>query len=124
MKTIKLVTVLMVTVLFSNLSTAANPQKGGADNKAGVLVEKLSKDIVLTNHQKKEITEKAKVFMTDVEKVKSSTDNEEKKLTKERIGKAYNMALDSILTNEQKEQLLVKQNERKEALIKKYQTQQ
>lgn len=124
MKTTKLFIALIFIIFFSGVLHASGPSKEGVDNKAGVLVERLSKDIVLTNRQKKEITEKAKIFMTDVEKVKNSTDNEEKKLAREKSGKVYNMALDSILTNEQKEQLLVKQNERKEALIKRYQTQQ
>jgi len=124
MKTTKLIIAFFAIIFLSNLSTVAYPQTGGADNNAGLMVEKISKDIVLTNHQKKEITEKAKIFITKAEKANKLTDNEEKKLTRQRIGKEYRMALDSILTTEQKEQLMLKQNQRKEALIKRYQTQQ
>jgi hypothetical protein len=129
MKNTKLITVFIFLLLFSNALNALNPS---ADDKANRIIEKLSQDIVLTESQKAEITgkvkvlmtsiEKVKVLMTSIEKVKVLTNSYENNPKVIGFIKDYKMALDSILTTGQKQQLLVKRNERREALINKYMT--
>jgi len=122
MKITRLITSLTVMLLFSNVLTATNPPIEKAGNKANIMVEDLSKYIVLTEYQKAKIETWSKDYMVKIKNANKLVNREELVASKKAIIQEYKMSLDSILTNEQKTQRLVKQNERIEAVISKYRT--
>jgi len=121
MKTPKVFTVFFVIILFTNVLYAGNSSQGNTDDKANKMVERLSKDIALTDSQIVIIRAKAKAYRIKFEESNKITNQKDFVLKKIKTSKEYRMALDSILTNNQREQLTIKQEERREAILSKYQ---
>ena len=114
MKTLKLIMAFIAILFFTNLLFAGNPE-----NFATKKVAKLCKDIVLTDSQKVIIQAKAKVFAIKVQNASSLTNNTEKTSILNQAGQEYKTALDSVLTTEQKTQLVTKRNERRDIIMNK-----
>jgi len=114
MKTPRLITAVIAILLFSNLIFAGNPE-----NYATKKVVKLCKDIVLTDSQKVIIQAKAKVFASKMQSASLITNNIEKTSIQNQAVQGYKMALDSVLTTEQKTQLITKRNERRDIIMNK-----
>jgi len=105
----KLITVLIAILVFTNLLFAGNPQ--GIANK---MVAKLSKDIELTDSQKVIIQAKAQAFAVTLQNTNTNASTDQKQ-----VHQAYKATLDSVLTKEQKTQLVTKRNARRDAAINK-----
>lgn len=120
MKKLKLSAALISLLMFQNLVLAINPN-ANVDNIAAKMVSILSKDIVLTDSQKTVIQQNAKTFILRFNEASASKTGNEKLATMN-FSKEYKIALDGILTLEQKEQLILKRNERKQILTNKYKT--
>jgi len=114
MRITKQIITFIALLFFSNVLSASDLLRGNLDSKANMMVEKLCKDLVLTDNQKAEIKKKAKVFIDKNLGANEISNNESLILAKRENYKEYKMALDSILTTEQRDQLAVKQNERNE----------
>jgi len=109
MKKLKLMTALIAVLLFSDLVFAGNPE-----NLANKIMAKLGKDISLTDSQKVFIQAKLQTFVVTLQNSNSNVDANTKKAYH-----AYLATLDSILTTEQKTQLITKRNARRDASINK-----
>jgi hypothetical protein len=114
MKTSKSLMLAFATLLLSTSLFAGNPE-----NLATKIVAKLSKDIVLTDSQKVVIQTKAKELALKRQNADALSDKTEKTELKRQASQSYKAIVDSLLTNEQRQQLKVKQNERRDAMIKK-----
>lgn len=114
MKKLKFMLACSAILMFSNLAFAVNP-----DNLANKMVTKLSKDIVLTDSQKVVILAKATELTVKRQSANTLTDKTEKSDLKKQVFQEYKAVLDSLLTSEQKQQLSLKQTERRDAIIKK-----
>jgi uncharacterized membrane protein YbjE (DUF340 family) len=114
MKTPKLMTALIAILLFTNLLFAGNPE-----NIVTKKVAKLCEDIVLTDSQKVIILAKANMFATKMQSASSLTKDTEKNSILNQAGQEYKTALDSVLTIEQKTQLVTKRNERRDIIMNK-----
>lgn len=121
MKTLKLIILFIIPIVFTGILQAGNPSNMKAEDRAKVIVEKLCKDVALTDSQKVAIEIKAKEFMVKMDNSNKQKTKEVKHAQKKEASSSYRAALDSILTFEQKDQLMLKQNERKEAIITKNQ---
>lgn len=121
MKTLKLIILFIIPIVFTGILQAGNPSNMKAEDRAKVIVEKLCKDVVLTDSQKVAIEIKAKEFMVKMDNSNKQKTKEVKHAQKKEASSSYRAVLDSILTFEQKDQLMLKQNERKEAIITKNQ---
>jgi len=123
MKTAKIITLIISVLLLSNVLNATTPPKINAESKANMMVDRLSKDFVLTDIQKSEINAKAKIFIEKINNANEIKDRNKLIFTKKGIYNEYKIALDSILTDEQRVQLSAKQEERENLIISKYKNQ-
>jgi len=110
MKKLKLVTAIIAIFLISNLLFAGNPE-----NIAVKMIEKLSNDVILTDSQRVVIQTKADEYVLKMQNVNLITNIEEQFALRKQISKEYDASLDSLLTIEQREQLMIKIKERKDA---------
>jgi hypothetical protein len=115
MKKLKLITALIAIFFFSGLLFAGNP-----DNLATITVGKLNADISLTDSQKVIIQANAKELFVQMQKANSLTNKTDISTDKKLAYEQYKATLDSVLTREQKAQLITKQNERRRAIENKY----
>jgi len=106
MKTPKVLTAIIAILLFSNFLFAGSPE-----NTKSYMVEKLCKDIVLTDSQKVIIEAKADIFDAILQSGVPTKDNNDLI----QAFRGYKAALDSLLTGAQKEQLIQKHNARRDA---------
>jgi len=109
MKKQKLIATLIAILIFSNLIFAGNSQ-----DIVNKIVSKLSKDITLTDSQKVIIQAKLQTFAVILQNSNSNVDENTKQAYH-----AYHATLDSILTTEQKTQLISKRNARRDATMNK-----
>lgn len=122
MKKFKLMTAVVAILLFSNFIFAGNPVKYNADKLANLMVDKLSKDIVLTDNQKVTILAKAKEFVEKRQNSNALSNETNKTASKKQAIQDYKSILDSILTVDQKNQLSIKLMDRKQMVINKHKT--
>jgi hypothetical protein len=78
------------------------------------MVTKLSNDIALTDSQRVVIQAKANDFAVKMQNANSLTNADAKTTTKKQALSDYKTFLESVLTNDQKQQLTLKQNNRKQ----------
>ena len=95
---------------------AAKPINVNVSDFAKCKLKQLSVDIVLTDSQKILINKKAVEFGTKITKMDSLT----YMVFMPQANQEYKMALDSILTNDQKTQLIQKRKARKEEAITEF----
>jgi hypothetical protein len=99
---------------------AEKPLIENPENIATIMIEKLGYDVQLSDSQKMIIKLKAKEFVVKM-KTGNSVSNEKDKFSyKKQASNQYHAALDSILTDNQKEQIKLKIAEREVATQKKY----
>lgn len=115
MKTPKLIMACMAIVLCTNFLFAGNPKNDATDNLATLLIEKLGKDIVLTDSQKVKVKQNLKVYIVKMQNAHALSNNSEKFTLKKQAGTDYQTSLDSLLTSDQKDQLNAKIKERENA---------
>lgn len=122
MKRPRLIMAVAATFVCLNFTFAVNPQKATPETIAASMVSELDKDVALTDSQKTIILSRAKLFVVGVQNVNASTKSniDENIESKKVLAFDYAMVLDSILTINQKEQLQLKRDERKQAAINKY----
>ena len=113
MKKLKFLLVSAAFFMFFNLLFAENPKTSGTeDNLAIMLIEKMGKDVVLTDSQKLVIKTKLKTYIIKMQNAHALTKNDERFSKKEQANNEYQSSLDSILTPSQNQQLHLKITER------------
>ena len=113
MKKFKLITAVIAVLVYTNLLFAGNPKTSGSeDNLANLLIEKMGKDVVLTDSQKLVIKTKLKTYIIKMQNAHALTKNDERFSKKEQASNEYQSSLDSILTPTQSQQLQLKIKER------------
>ena len=113
MKTTKFILALIAISFSVNILFAGNPKKGENDKLANDMLSKLCKDIVLTDSQKIVIVQKLNNFLQNRQDANVKSNDKEKAQYKKESYEMYKIALDSLLTNEQKITLENKRIERK-----------
>ena len=83
-------------------------------------MERLDREVVLTDSQKVVILEHAKTLAVKSQNTRSMANTDAVLLQRKSDVQEYKKALDAILTDEQKEALIKKRDERREAIAKKY----
>lgn len=119
MRKIKLISVIILVMIISDLVFAGNTLKKDVDNLATIMIEKLNADVILTDSQKVIMHAKAKEFISAMQNSNKNTDKENKSSAKKEAYQKYKASLDSLLTDEQKTQLQKKRSEQKAADIRK-----
>jgi predicted ATP-dependent Lon-type protease len=118
MKQLKLITAVVAAFVCLNFVFAGKPLKGTTENLATILVDKLGKDVQLTDSQKVAIKEYTKKFITNMESADSIPTNEAKFKSKEQISQNYEAVIDSLLTTDQKTQRKIKIKDREKGNTK------
>lgn len=121
MKTTQKITGVFIFLLLSQVTLYA--QKTQADDAGRIaegIVERLDKDVILTDSQKVVILEHAKVFAVKSQSTQNLTNNDATRMQRRNHVQEYKAAINEVLTNEQKEMLAKKREERREAVVKKY----
>jgi hypothetical protein len=115
MKTPKLISamtaIFLFSLLFSTFLFAENPE-----NIATKMVARLTKEIVLTESQQTDIQAKAKEFAVKLQNADSISDPKNKQTYINTAFKLYKQNVDSLLTTEQRQLLVSKRNERRNAV--------
>ncbi|HLP04164.1 MAG TPA: hypothetical protein VK152_01925 [Paludibacter sp.] len=100
----------------SSLLLAGNPKTSGSqDNLADIMIEKMGKDVVLTDSQKMAAKQKLKKYIAKMQDAHALGNNDEKLSRKKQASDEYQLSLDSILTPAQNEQLRQRTKERENA---------
>ncbi len=121
MKTIKEITGVLVFLFLTQIILLAQKSSTGNVNQiAAGIIEKLDKDVALTDSQKVVILEHAKVFAAKSQSTKNMANNDATRMQRQNHVQEYKSALNETLTHEQQEMLVKKQEERREAVVKKY----
>lgn len=114
MKQLKLTTVALATFVCLNFVFAEKPEKETTENLSTILVDKLGKDVQLTNIQEVILKEYIKGYIIQMEKSDSKTNFNDKISSKELTSRIYEAFIDSILTPDQKTQREIKISLRKD----------
>ena len=114
----KLIMICISTAIFSSILFAGQPLTGNVTDFVNCKLMQLNWDITLTDSQIVLVKAKANEYGTKVLNKDSITCQEVLPLATQE----YKIALDSILTNEQKAQILQKQNDRENAAKLKYES--
>lgn len=112
MKGLKFIAAVTASILCFSFVQGTNPEKGKNDNLAGLVVEKLNKDVQLTDSQKIILKEKFKTFAVKVEDADKQSNEKVKFDIKKTASDEYEHALDSILNPKQKELMREKISQR------------
>lgn len=116
MKKLKLMMAFFAILVFSTFLFAGNPKKSGSeDNLADLLIEKMGKDVVLTDSQKLVVKQKLKTYIVKMQNANALSNIDEKFSEKKQASNEYQSSLDSILTPAQNQQLKLKIEERENA---------
>lgn len=116
MKTRVMITSAMAVFLFANVLFAGNPQV-----VALKMLQRLNKDIVLTDEQKQAVLVSAQTYAKKMNEVSPLIEIYNSISIKEGLAQEYELTLDSILTQTQKELLVQKISERQQISENKYQ---
>jgi hypothetical protein len=99
MKTHKLMVAAIAISLFTNLLFAGNPiTPSSEDNLADMLIEKMGKDVTLTDSQIVVVKQKLKKYIVKMQNAHALSNNDEKITKKTQATNEYQLSLDSILT--------------------------
>lgn len=112
--TLTIITIAMVTVVFAGNSSNKNIEDG-----AKLIVNKIDNDVKLSNNQKNILIKKAKEFLVQNQD-SSFTSKELQFQNKKRALMIFNASLDSVCTPEQRTQLVLKREARRQAFIDTY----
>ncbi|HRZ96615.1 MAG TPA: hypothetical protein P5084_03590 [Paludibacter sp.] len=117
MKTLKLITFTMIVLLFSSLLFAANPKTETADDISNAMVENMHKDLNLSKDQKETLKKKAKIYADKLIEARSMSNKEASYPFMEIATGEYQLAIDSLLTSDQKVQKEKKSKERIDEVV-------
>lgn len=123
MKTILKITGLLAALflLQAVVFAADKPTAEEIINTAALgIVERLNRDVALTDSQQVVLLEHAKVLTAAMQSTADKFTNDAIRLQRRTYVLQYKAALNSILTDEQKEMLERKREEKREAIVKKY----
>ena len=122
MKTILKITGLLAALflLQAVVFAADKPTDEKISNNAAVIVERLNRDVALTDSQQVVLLEHAKVLTVAMQSTADKFTNDAIRLQRRTYVQQYKAALNSSLTDEQKEMLERKREEKREAIVKKY----
>jgi len=116
MKKLKFWIASVAFFMFSNLLFAGNPKISSAeDNLADLLIDKMGKDVILTDSQKIVVKAKLKIYIVKIQNAHALINKEENFSKKNQASIEYQSSLDSILTPSQNQQLHLKVMERENA---------
>lgn len=111
---------LFVAMLFaSRFLFAVNPNTETADEISNTMVENTHKDVKLTNEQKNELKMKAKDYAVKLQQARAMSDKTESFAFMKTVTADYQIALDSLLTPDQKVLKEKKNKERIDGLVAK-----
>ncbi len=113
MKQLKFITALIAVLTVSNLSFSNNLNKSKNDDLTEMVIEKLNKDIQLTDSQIVEIKSIFNILIKEIESSDSIKDEGGRFTFKTKVIVKYEHSLDSILTPSQREKKKQKEDERK-----------
>jgi len=115
MKTTKITITVCAVILGMGLLLAQKPTDKGKNNELiELIVEKLNADVQLTDSQKTAIREYTITFIGKMESSHLKTNEKERFTSKEQASLEYELMLENILTNDQKEQRNTKMKERED----------
>lgn len=121
MKTIKKITGVFVFLFLSQVILyAQKSSKGNVNQIATGIVETLDKEVALTDSQKVVILEYAKVFATKSQNTRNMTNNEVTLQQRKSNVQEYKSAINAVLTDQQKEMLVKRREERRAGVVNKY----
>lgn len=121
MKTLKMLTIVVVFLAFSQVilfsQTVSRPN---VNEVATGIVDRLDKVVLLTDSQKVVLLVHAKVLAAKTQNTRAMENNHSVVSQRKRNVQEYKQALNSILTDEQKGLLVKIQYERRESVVKKF----
>jgi len=101
MKTIKKITGVFIFLFFLQaMLFAQKPPTGNVNQIAAGIVERLDKDVALTDSQKVVILEHAKVFAAKSQSTRDLANNDATRLQRRNHVQEYKSALNAVLTEE------------------------
>lgn len=122
MKTPKLIVGTIAVLLFSNLLIAGDHQASYMKDLASNLLNNLSKDIALTDSQKVIIQTKANEYQVKMKDLNKQSNKAIKEALKKEAFLNYSVVFDSVLTQEQRDTLMLKQMARTSVEINEFKT--
>lgn len=122
MKKLKLMMAIIAILVFSNLLFAAKPLTNDDNNLAGLMVDKLDKSVILTDSQRVVILQNVKAFILKVQNIDTSLSDNEKFKLKKQASDDYDAFLESVLTNGQKETLVMKIKVTQDSIMKQFES--
>lgn len=117
MKTIK--TIMTIVMALYICSFSYSQSTNNTEKIVALMVEKLNGDVSLTDSQKVVLNKYIKTYITKTKEIKESKDkkNNQKIQLKKQANEEYEAFIDSLLTDQQKEQRKLKIDERKQSNI-------
>lgn len=112
MKTKKSILLIAACIFFAQLLLAVAPEKKSSKNLAANLLKEITKDVNLTDSQKVVIIALSSNCELSVRETLKESSIELKKLKHRQAMQKYREALDNILTQNQKDTLMVKTMQR------------
>ncbi|MDO9152796.1 MAG: hypothetical protein Q7U47_03655 [Paludibacter sp.] len=103
---------VLAVIFVSMFHTYATKPQNTKEELAEMYIEKMNKDVALTDSQKVEIKKRFIKYVTKIENAHSKSDKSEAIKSKKISTDEYQMSLDSILTNNQRETINQKNGER------------
>ncbi|MBN1462592.1 MAG: hypothetical protein JXQ69_01390 [Paludibacteraceae bacterium] len=119
MKTVQKITFISLMFIVTSFTFGAQPKSVNAKVTSQKMLEKICKDVQLTDSQKIAIQKKAEVFIVKLQEANKLTNPEAQEIQKIQIKQAYKMGVDSILTESQKTILQEKRELRKAEYVSK-----
>lgn len=116
MKKLKLLMAVVAAFVCLNFAFGADPKKDKNDNLADLVIEKLNKDVQLTDSQKMKLKVKFNAFANKMEDADKKSKDKEKFDSKKSAYDEYEAFLDSTLSTTQKQQQILKITEREKAI--------
>lgn len=113
MKTPNLLTVLVTVLLSSSTLFARAQQQADNISSALLMVDKLDNDVQLADSQKVTMQKIAEEYIDKRREISDSESEESAFLLRKEAEEQYKMALDSLLSNEQRIALQARQKERR-----------
>jgi len=119
MKTSKLITALIVILLFSNFMFAGSPITESSEDISNKMVENTNNDVNLSANQRGTLKLNAKEYADKLIEARTMSDKEATFVFMKTVTDTYLAAIDSILTPDQKNQIEKKNKERIDLILKK-----
>jgi len=120
MKKSKLVIVFSFILMITAVLNAVNDNSNSTSKRADLMIEKMSKDIQLTDSQRVVLKTSAKAMFVKRDEADKKAANNEGIDQKRTAFTEYELVLNAVLTTVQKDSLQIKQNERRQSVENKF----